>query len=155
MYWLTPFSILLIIMVRIAFIWDLVGDRVGLNKEIHDSKKWTGFVKAKAGNYPVLFVDSYQRASKYMFYQQQAAASYNGRDYRNNQYDIWHFDKGWNQDSVLVVSLWKMEENSDSLNCSQGRLYVCMFANPNIGQSDLYQKLPPRKALVPFFKKKK
>jgi hypothetical protein len=155
LYGLTPFSILLMMMVRIAFIWDLVGDRVGLNKEIHDSEKWTGFVKTRAGNYPVLFVDSYQRASKYVFYQKESAGSYNGRDYRNNQYDIWHFDKAWEQDSVLVVTLWKMKENSDSLDCSQGRLYTCMFANPNIGQSDLYQKLPPRKALVPFFKKRK
>jgi hypothetical protein len=154
LYWLCPVSVFLIMIVRIAFVKDLVGTRVELNKELHDVKKWSSFVRQKAGKYPVLFVNSYQRASKYSFYQHLPTTSFNGVDYRNNQYDIWLFDKSWNEDSILVVTNWKLIDNSDSVKCYQGRLFTAMFANPNIAQSDLYEKLRPRKKLVPFFKPK-
>jgi len=93
LYWLCPVSVFLIMIVRIAFVKDLVGTRVELNKELHDVKKWSSFVRQKAGKYPVLFVNSYQRASKYSFYQHLPTTSFNGVDYRNNQYDIWLFRK--------------------------------------------------------------
>jgi hypothetical protein len=134
----------------------MLGDRVSLNKELHQNKVWTAGIKEKSRDYPVYFINSYQLASKYIFYQRSAATSYNGIDYRNNQYDLWKPELGWLQDSILVVSTNKNYVAKDSVSSSQGKLYCQMFANPNhITDYGFISQLPPRKILAPLIDSRK
>jgi hypothetical protein len=151
LYRLFPFSMALILTLRAGMIWNFLGDKVAINIELHDNKKWTGAIKQRAGAYPVYFINSYQQASKYIYYQHSLATSYNGFTYRNNQYDFWNPQVRWYQDSVLVVSIDRHHVSSDSVLSSQGKLYYGMFVNPIVTfDSSLYKRLPPAKKLVPF-----
>ena len=151
LYRLFPYSIALIFILRAGMIWNFLGDKVAINIELHDNKKWTSAVKQRAGVYPVYFVNSYPQASKYIFYQHGRATSYNGFTYRNNQYDFWNPQARWFQDSVLVVSIDRRHVNADSILTSQGKLYCGMLVNPTVTfDSSLFSRLPPLKKLVPF-----
>lgn len=153
LYRLFPFSMALVLILRAGMIWNFLGDKVAINIELHDNKKWTAAIKQRAGAYPVYFVNSYQQASKYIYYQHSLATSYNGFTYRNNQYDFWDPQARWYQDSVLVVSIDSNHVHSDSIVTSQGKLYCRMFLNPIVTfDSSIYKRLPPAKKLVPFGK---
>jgi len=56
--------------------------------ETHGHSKWVKALAQKAGDRPVLFKNSYQRASIYQFYSGQKASSLNEIRYRNNQYGL-------------------------------------------------------------------
>ena len=153
LYRLFPFSMAIILILRAGMIWNFLGDKVAINIELHDNKKWTAAVKQKAGGYPVYFVNSYQQASKYIFYQHGLATSYNGFTYRNNQYDFWNPQAGWRQDSIFVVSIDPAHVRSDSVLSSQGKLYCGMLANPIVARDSSWQRhLPPPRKMISFFR---
>ena len=156
LYRLFPFSLIIIFSIRIAMIWNLVGNKVAINKELHNNPVWTGLIREKARVYPVYFINSYQEASKYIYYQHGEATSYNGVGYRNNQYDFWKPETKWFQDSILVVSVERAHVSSDSIVSTQGKLYCKMFVNPNIFSNySFYRQMPRRKELVHFLRKDK
>ena len=151
LYRLFPFSMALVLTLRAGMIWNFLGDKVAINIELHGNREWTAAIKQRAGDYPVYFINSYQQASKYSYYQHGLATSYNGFTYRNNQYDFWKPQTQWHQDSVLVVSIDSRHVHADSVLSSQGKLYCGMFVNPIVTfDSSLYKRLPPAKKLVPF-----
>lgn len=153
LYRLFPISMALILAVRAGMIWNFLGDKVAINIELHDNEKWTAAIKQRAGAHPVYFVNSYQQASKYIFYQHGLATSYNGFTYRNNQYDFWNPQARWRQDSILVVSIDPAHVRSDSVLSSQGKLYCGMLPNPVVAHDSSWQRhLPPPRKLISFFR---
>lgn len=150
LYKLFPFSLGLILLIRAAFIWDFVSDKVGLNGELHGNEMRTSQIKEKAKGYPVYFLDSYQAASKYIYYQHMPATSYNSVYYRNNQYDYWKFENTWQADSVLVVGV-APENASDSILSGTTKIYTRLYANPVIRvNSDFYKQMPVYKKMSGF-----
>ena len=153
---LVPFSLAIILFIRVCFVTDILGDKVSLNKELHQNKTWTAGIKEKARGYPVYFINSYQLASKYIYYQHGVATSYNDIYYRNNQYDLWKPESNWLADSILVVSTNKNYVSRDSVSSNQGKLYCQMFANPNLNVNyGFLSQIPPRKVLVPFIDRRR
>ncbi|MFL5746109.1 MAG: ArnT family glycosyltransferase [Niastella sp.] len=57
--------------------------------EFHGNRKWTTEMRRQAGNLPVVFVNTYQRAAKYWFYTGTLAFSLNSPDYRRNNFNMW------------------------------------------------------------------
>jgi hypothetical protein len=57
--------------------------------EFHGNRTWTTERHQQAGNLPVVFVNSYQQASKYWFYTGIPAFSMNSPYYRRNNYNMW------------------------------------------------------------------
>jgi hypothetical protein len=153
MFRLFPVSLIVILLIRVAMIWNIAGDKIAINKELHDNKKWTAMIRDKARGHPIYFVNSYQQASKYNYYQLEQATSYNGVGYRNNQYDIWKLQANWIEDSILVVSINGAHASEDSILSPMGKLYCQMFVNPNFsGDQSISKRLPPQKPLIPFLK---
>ena len=56
--------------------------------ETHGNKKWVQNLKTVSGGVPVLFENSYRKASMYQFYSRKSAISFNNAYYRQNQYSI-------------------------------------------------------------------
>ncbi|PWT70700.1 MAG: hypothetical protein C5B59_20060 [Bacteroidetes bacterium] len=155
LYRMFPISLALILLIRIGLVWNLAGDKIAINKELHSNKDWTSVIKMKARGFPVYFINSYQQASKYIYYQHGLATSYNGDGYRNNQYDFWRPETKWFQDSILVVSVERSHVSNDSICFPQGKLYFKMFLNPNVFVNySFYLHMPKRKLLVPFLGEK-
>lgn len=56
--------------------------------ETHGNKMWVGNLKELSGGIPVVFENSYRRASMYQFYSGIPSISVNNAHYRKNQYSI-------------------------------------------------------------------
>ncbi|MGN6419759.1 MAG: ArnT family glycosyltransferase, partial [Pseudobacter sp.] len=72
--------------------------------EVHGNKVWVKAVEEKAAGLPVVFINSYQRASKYWFYAQRPTYSLNGVDYRRNNYNFWPVEDSMMGKKVLAIA---------------------------------------------------
>src|SRR5262249_24601860 len=85
---LLPFTMILILFARIVMIVDILP--VKAIKQRYDGwKDWPGIMKEKTIGLPIVFENSYQRASKYWFYTGQMSYSLNFYRERRNNYTFW------------------------------------------------------------------
>ncbi|OQY96823.1 MAG: hypothetical protein B6D37_00745 [Sphingobacteriales bacterium UTBCD1] len=84
-----PVTLVLVFALRIYMAADISPFKWMPKDEFHDNKVWTAEIKEKAGALPVVFVDTYQKPSKYWFYTGQKAFSLNTPLYRRNNYNFW------------------------------------------------------------------
>jgi hypothetical protein len=71
--------------------------------EFHKNKVWAMDIKEKAGGLPVVFTNSYQRASKYWFYTGDTAFSLNTHLYRRSNYNFWPLEMQLQNKNVFIV----------------------------------------------------
>lgn len=84
-----PVTLILILVVRIFLAMDLPRNPDIPKDEFHDNEAWTAEVKEHSGGLPVVFLDSYQKPSKYYFYQQTPSFGLNTAYYRRNNFNFW------------------------------------------------------------------
>jgi len=82
-------SFLLVLMVRIYMMVDIAPLPFLKKDEFHKNREWADAIKAKAGGLPVVFTNSYQRASQYWFYSGDTAFSLNNIWYRRSNFNFW------------------------------------------------------------------
>lgn len=97
-----PVTLLLVLVVRVYMVWDFMPG-VEIRPEIHNNRVWTSQVAARAQGKPVVFLNSYQRPSKYMFYTGQLSYSLNSRYARRSQYNFWNTETELWGKEVMVV----------------------------------------------------
>ena len=84
-----PVTLLLVLAFRLYMIsWFPPVSWIKRN-EFHGNREWTTAMHHKAGNLPVVFIDTYQKASKYWFYSGMPAFSLNSPYYRRNNFNMW------------------------------------------------------------------
>lgn len=115
-YAVLPVSILLILLVRVFMILDTPLIEKLPKDEFHYSKSWTSAIKEKSNGLPVVFTNSYQRASKYCFYTGDTAFSLNTHLYRRSNYNFWPLELQLQQKPVFIVGSKGTAGLSDSLN---------------------------------------
>jgi len=71
--------------------------------EFHQNKIWAAAIKGKAGDLPVVFLDSYQKPSKYWFYTGQKSFSLNTPLYRRNNFNFWPLEDSLRGKQVYAV----------------------------------------------------
>jgi hypothetical protein len=114
-YAVLPVSILLILLVRVFMILDTPLIEKLPKDEFHYSKSWTSAIKEKSNGLPVVFTNSYQRASKYWFYTGDTAFSLNTHLYRRSNYNFWPLELQLQQKPVFIVGSKGTAGLSDSL----------------------------------------
>jgi hypothetical protein len=72
--------------------------------EFHRTREWATAVRDKAAGRPVVFINSYQRASQYWFYSGDTAFSLNNVYYRRNNYNFWPLEGRLLGRDVLLCS---------------------------------------------------
>ena len=80
----TPVTLLLVFALRFYMAADISPFKWMPKDEFHQNKTWAAAIKEKAGDLPVVFLDTYQKPSKYWFYTGQEAFSLNTPLYRRN-----------------------------------------------------------------------
>lgn len=116
-------SLLLVLVVRVYMVWDFAPG-VEIRPEIHHNKTWTAALAEKATGRPVVFVNSYQSPSKYMFYAGGISYSLNTTWARRSQYNYWRTEeKMWGKGVLLVSNHQPFIPDQDSLLRTQGTLY--------------------------------
>ena len=90
-----PITMALVLIARIIVIVDIVPVKE-IKQKYHGWQNWPQVMKEKTGGLPVVFGNSYQRASKYWFYSGQTTYSLNSYRERRNNYNFWPIE-----DSIL------------------------------------------------------
>lgn len=93
-------SILLLFTLRLAIIFDFIPVKTEFNSQ---KANYFKAIKSLAKDRKVIFINSYQNASKYTYYIGEKSYSINEICYRKNQYNLWDFDEELGDEKVLIV----------------------------------------------------
>lgn len=84
-----PFTLAIALVLRVYMIADLPRSELIAKDEMHGNKVWTEKLSEESKGLPIVFLNTYQRASKYWFYKKEAAFSLNTPFYRRNNFNLW------------------------------------------------------------------
>ncbi len=86
-------TLILVLVARMYMMTDIPFLTSRIKDEMHGNKEWAGAIQERAGGLPVVFMDKYQRPSKYWFYSGDTAFVLNSTTYRRNNYNFWPIEK--------------------------------------------------------------
>ena len=116
LYTSVPFTLALVFMARGVMMINLPPAWWLVKDEFHGNREWIEEVDQKAANNPVVFLNSYQKASKYAFYSGNTSMSLNTSWYRRNNYNFWQIENSLNGKPAYVVGGRENIWLEDSLN---------------------------------------
>ena len=119
---LTVTTFFLFLLVRSHLVFNLLPESLKVKTEFHGWDTWAETIQKEAGDLPVVFVNSYQRASKYYFYTGQPALSWNNVQYRRNQFDLWDLEERWQGEKVFFITNWEVPR-LESFETNMGPFY--------------------------------
>lgn len=88
LYAFSGITLLVTIAIRGFLMVDFIPGVIDKSFEFQNQKKWAESILAKTEHLPVVFMNSYQKASKYQFYANTKAFSLNNYMGRRNQYSL-------------------------------------------------------------------
>lgn len=141
-------NIALIILVRLILIFPIDAlMKIKVVEYYFGTKKWAAQIKEKAGEYPVIFTDSFQVPSRYNYYTNSTKGfGYDSRYYRKNQYDIWPLeDSIRNRKAYYVLS----QSHGDHIKQDTIATEKGVFYGTWIDKVRMYQKVGVRIAELP------
>jgi hypothetical protein len=112
-------SLLLIIAARLYLVVD-VGPDNSIKGRFHDKKAWAKTIAEKTGNIPVVFNNSYQRASVFWFYSGKPSHSHNPYWDRRNNYNFWPTESNLLGKKVFIADMYGINTFSDSVKTKKG-----------------------------------
>jgi len=112
-------SLLLIILGRIYLILDIGSDNT-VKKRFHGNRDWVKSISAKTNDVPVVFYNSYQRASLFWFYSGVPSHSHNSYDQRRNNYNFWPTENQLLGKQVFVADIYEIDRYTDSVKTKKG-----------------------------------
>ena len=82
-------TILVLLIARVFIVYDFLPEKYQRKNEFHGWDGWASQIEQLAGDRPVVFMNSYQKASKFSFLTGRFSHTFNSVRYRKNQYDLW------------------------------------------------------------------
>jgi hypothetical protein len=141
-------SIALVILVRLVLIVPVDGlKKVKIVAYYFGNEAWAKQIHQKAGNYPVIFYDSFQAPSRYNYYTRSTKGfSYDSRNYRKNQYDIWPLEDSIRHKKAYLLLDHEYSEYTpqDTIRTEKGIYYGTW-----IDSVRMYQKVSVNPLVVP------
>lgn len=95
LYVALPFTLVLVFTGRVIMMADLPPAWWIVKDEFHDNKSFVKQVKSRAKDQPAVFLDTYQKPSKYWFYSGDSAFGLNTTTYRRNNYNFWPIEENY------------------------------------------------------------
>jgi hypothetical protein len=102
-YRLLPVTLVLVLLVRVFMAAPIERVAAISKDEFHGNKEWVAEVNSKANGLPVVFTNSYQSPSKYMFYSGNISLGLNTPRYRRNNYNFWPIEDSLIGKRVIVI----------------------------------------------------
>jgi 4-amino-4-deoxy-L-arabinose transferase-like glycosyltransferase len=112
-------SLLLIIAGRIYLVVDIGPDNA-VKRRFQGNRAWAMAIAAKTGDKPVLFYNSYQRASLIWFYSGKLSHSINIPGQRKNNFDFWPTDDSLTGKPVFIADIYDVHTFPDSVLTKKG-----------------------------------
>ena len=122
LYRLLPFSLIIVLTLRVFMLLDIDPIKGVPKDEFHSNKDWAKAIHEKAKGFPVIFTNSYQRASKYWFYTGEPSFSLNTLRYRRSQYNYWPMEQQLIGSKIMVVGSMGTPRLKDSIFTKKGKL---------------------------------
>ncbi|HRE37865.1 MAG TPA: glycosyltransferase family 39 protein [Chitinophagaceae bacterium] len=119
LYRLLPVTLLLVLFGRVVMIADILPVKA-IRQRYHAWKKWPQEMREKTKGLPVVFSNSYQRASKYWFYSGQTTYSLNLYKERRNNYNFWPIEDSLLGKPVYFLDIWDLWRFPDSMKTPIG-----------------------------------
>jgi hypothetical protein len=104
-YKTVPFTLIIVLVIRIAMIFEIHFSGLDTKSEFYENKTTANNILDKAGQTPVVFLNSYARASKYLFYTGHTSFSLNTANYHRNSYNYWPMEDSLIGKPAYVMSL--------------------------------------------------
>jgi hypothetical protein len=114
-----PVSLLLILLLRIGMIVDFLPTKT-IRERFHGWKQWPDSLYERTEGKPVVWLNSYQRASKYAFYSGQLTHSLNFYRERRSNYNFWPIEDSMQGKKVVIMDIYDMKRFSDSIKTPIG-----------------------------------
>jgi hypothetical protein len=138
----------LIILVRLMLIVPIDAvKKVKVVDYYFGTEQWAKQIHEKAGDYPVIFNNSFQTPSRYNYYTRSTKGfSYDSRYYRKNQYDIWPLEDSLRNSKAYFVLPDSHGDSvkQDTINTRKGVFYGLW-----IDKVRMYQKVSVNPVVVP------
>jgi hypothetical protein len=116
---LLPVTLVLVLLTRVIMIADVLPVKA-IQQRYHAWKEWPAIMKEKTKGLPVVFSNSYQRASKYWFYSGQMTYSQNLYRERRNNYNFWPVEDSMLGKPVYLLDKYDLWRLTDSLKTPIG-----------------------------------
>jgi len=123
--------IVLILLARFVVAFDILPENKlfhELRKNYHGKEKWASQIQAKAGNRPVIFLNSYKDPSLYTFLTGQESTAFNTLYSRKNQFNIWNYQEDYRGQDVAVIPGYFLNLD-DSVITSSKRVNIDFIEN--------------------------
>ncbi len=120
LYRLVPATLAVVFLLRLYLILDVPVFPGLVLEEVHGNHRWVSAIEKKAGGLPVIFINSYQYASKYWFYSGHPSFSLNNPRYRRNNYNLWPNEDSLRNRKILVLGGWDPVYLKDSISTVKG-----------------------------------
>jgi len=118
---LLPVTLLLVLLARIVMIVDVLPVKA-IQQRYHAWKDWPAALKEKTKGLPIVFSNSYQRASKYWFYSGQMTYSQNLYKQRRNNYNFWPIEDSMLGKPVYLLDIYGLSRFKDSMKTPVGMI---------------------------------
>lgn len=92
LYKSVPITLLVVLASRIIMLTDLPPAWWIVKDEFHGNKIFAKSIRSKARRLPVVFIDSYQKPSKYWYYSGDTSMALNTPNYRRNNFNFWNIE---------------------------------------------------------------
>ena len=136
-------SLLLIVAGRIYLVID-IGPENSTKNRFHKHRDWASAIVSKTGETPVVFYNSYQRASLFWFYSGVPSHSHNWYGERRSNYNFWPTENNLLGKPVFLADINGIDRFSDSVITTKGvvgltydSMYAALGAIQIIPSSDM------------------
>jgi hypothetical protein len=116
---LLPLTLILVLFARIIMVEDILPVKA-VKERYHSWKEWPAEMKARTQGLPIVFSNSYQRASKYWFYSGQMTYSQNIYKGRRNNYNFWPIEDSLLGKRIYLLDIYGVNRFPDSLHTPIG-----------------------------------
>ena len=120
--------VLILIALRVALVFPNDFLRLSITKQFYHDSEFYPKVKALAGDLPVVFMNTYQKPSKYYFYYNVPSFSLNSFWYRRNQFDKWPIQKDLQGKEVLLVATDNFD-GAQKIAAKYSDIYFARYTN--------------------------
>ena len=114
-YRLMPYTLAVVFIIRLYMFLDIKPFKFMPKDEFHQNKTWAAAIKKESKGLPVVFTNSYQRASKYWFYSGDTSFSLNTYKYRRSNYNFWPLEDRLQGRKIMMIGSKGAEFMSDTL----------------------------------------
>jgi hypothetical protein len=114
---LFPYSLAIVFFARVLMVFDILPIPAIVEK-FHSWKHWPKELEQKTEGLPVVFSNSYQRASMYWFHTGKMAYSLNSFDQRRNNYSYWPIENNLLGKTVYRVDIYDINTYQDSIQAT-------------------------------------